>query len=411
MEEKASKRPFSEVELSPEKQVGEMDMGAMRALLCEFGLNTIKQELKEEIQGFKNSVEDAKKTGKEAKTLAEGNKAELELVKVELEHVKRQLQAEHDYRLKNESQSRRSNLRFYGISEAEGENDGKCEDIIIDIVQQKLEIDISHSSIERCHRLGPKRPHTTRPIIVKFTLFKDKDKIWRNKKKLQGTQIFLKEDFPPEIEQRRSRLMPVYLAALRDRHYGKVSLVVDKLFINGNMYTVNNLHQLPPPLRLENIATKSNDDAVWFWRRESPFSNHHACNFMEKGIAYNCTEQYLMYAKAKQFGDDSAADKIMKSNNPVVQKQTKVANFHADLWKQTAPEVMKQALLLKFNQNPDLKKDLLATGEKMIAEASPHDEFWGCGFGMNHPDVGDPKKWTGTNMLGKCLMDVRREIK
>ncbi len=51
------------------------------------------------------------------------------------------------------------------------------------------------------------------------------------------------------------------------------------------------------------------------------------------------------------------------------------------------------------------------TGTKQLGEASPNDRYFGCGLGMNDPDVGDVTKWTGQNLLGKALMEVRTELK
>ena len=72
---------------------------------------------------------------------------------------------------------------------------------------------------------------------------------------------------------------------------------------------------------------------------------------------------------------------------------------------------MTLALYAKFSQNPDLKAKLVATGEKVLVEASPNDKIWGIGLRPNDPNVQDPTLWKGENLLGKCLMVVRGLIK
>ncbi len=67
------------------------------------------------------------------------------------------------------------------------------------------------------------------------------------------------------------------------------------------MYTLVTLNRPPHYLRPENLATKSNDAAVWFYRSASTFSNHSVRAFKEDGISYNCSEQYLMSHKADLF--------------------------------------------------------------------------------------------------------------
>ncbi len=73
-------------------------------------------------------------------------------------------------------------------------------------------------------------------------------------------------------------------------------------------------------------------------------------------------------------------------------------------------EVMKTGLLAKFTTDGPLKEDLLNTGNKLIAEASPFDLFWGTGCGLCDPGLKDSKNWKGKNM-GKLLMSIHEELK
>ncbi|KAI3331702.1 DUF1768-domain-containing protein [Xylariaceae sp. AK1471] len=52
---------------------------------------------------------------------------------------------------------------------------------------------------------------------------------------------------------------------------------------------------------------------------------------------------------------------------------------------------------------------LLATGKRELVEASPFDRIWGIGFAAKSAE-GKRQKW-GTNLLGKCLMEVREEFR
>ena len=258
--EKGAKRLHSD--LTPPK-AGEMDMGtgvmaAMKNMLHEvlqgYGLDTIKKD----IVDLKHSVENASVIGEEAKAIASENKTELVKLRIELEQTKQQLKLERDARLRNECQSRRSNLRFYGFPEVDKETDSMCEATILECINKDLRQNIDDMKIERSHRLGPKGRYP-RPIIVKFSFYKDRELVWGAKKNLKGTNYFMKEDFPPEIEKKRNILLPVFLAAKRDKTLGNVSLVMDKLYINKNLYTSDTIHRLPLHLRPENLATRQND--------------------------------------------------------------------------------------------------------------------------------------------------------
>jgi hypothetical protein len=72
-----------------------------------------------------------------------------------------------------------------------------------------------------------------------------------------------------------------------------------------------------------------------------------------------------------------------------------------------------KGVYLKFkisDKTEILCKELLATGESEIVEASKSDTVWGVGMSVkdarNH--TGD---WPGQNLLGKALMEVRAQLK
>ena len=48
---------------------------------------------------------------------------------------------------------------------------------------------------------------------------------------------------------------------------------------------------------------------------------------------------------------------------------------------------------------------LLATGKRVIVEASPSDKIWGIGRSVEEAQRGMP--WRGSNLLGEALMHVR----
>ena len=60
--------------------------------------------------------------------------------------------------------------------------------------------------VERTHRTG--KPTTSpgdrpRPIVAKFLRFKDKVAVLERAKNLRGTYIFLNEDYPEAVRQKR----------------------------------------------------------------------------------------------------------------------------------------------------------------------------------------------------------------
>lgn len=65
----------------------------------------------------------------------------------------------------------------------------------------------------------------------------------------------------------------------------------------------------------------------------------------------------------------------------------------------------------KFSQNPRLRDFLLATGEKVLVEASPYDQVWSIGMSAEDERAKAPRQWAGTNWLGWCLMEARDRLR
>jgi ribA/ribD-fused uncharacterized protein len=59
-----------------------------------------------------------------------------------------------------------------------------------------------------------------------------------------------------------------------------------------------------------------NGNFTFFFRKESPFSNWYPATFTVKGITFCCVEQFMMYCKARLFGDLETAAKIMGTLDP-----------------------------------------------------------------------------------------------
>jgi len=162
----------------------------------------------------------------------------------------------------------------------------------------------------------------------------------------------------------------------------------------------------------------TNEDFIFFWGHTPDkrgmisaccLSQWWMCDFSENGKKFNCAEQYMMYNKAVTFGDSEYAEKIMKSSD---QKQIKdygrmVRNFDPEVWDSVKTDIVVKGNMLKFSQNPELKKYLTGTGYKILVEASPYDKLWGIGMQKGAKGCTVPAMWNGENLLGFALMEVR----
>ena len=90
----------------------------------------------------------------------------------------------------HEQYSRRNFLLIHGIEE---DKDGITDDMVVNMLQDKLELEISKKYIDRCHRIGKPSPRKKRPIIAKFVRYNDRHKAYSNKKRLKDSGISITE--------------------------------------------------------------------------------------------------------------------------------------------------------------------------------------------------------------------------
>lgn len=155
---------------------------------------------------------------------------------------------------------------------------------------------------------------------------------------------------------------------------------------------------------------------TFFWHEDEEngvFSQWYPASFTVEGITYQTCEQYMMAKKALLFDDIRYYCCIMEEPDPQKCKKLgkKVRNFDGPTWDRCCEEIVYHANLAKFSQNPELKAALLATGDTILAEASPKDKIWGIGHAATDPIACTPAAWKGKNLLGKALMRVREELR
>lgn len=155
---------------------------------------------------------------------------------------------------------------------------------------------------------------------------------------------------------------------------------------------------------------RKNQEIIFFYQSSHPFSNFYPATFPADERLFHCAEQYIMYRKAKHFKDIAILEKIMQVHTPKECKQLgrQVRNFDENAWASIRPEVAYSALLYKFRAHNKLMLLLLATGDALLAEASPQDRIWGIGYSAETAPK-DMQMW-GENILGKALMKVRQDL-
>ena len=75
-------------------------------------------------------------------------------------------------------------------------------------------------------------------------------------------------------------------------------------------------------------------------------------------------------------------------------------------------EYMKYVNIAKFKQYPELALRLLQTGDAVLGAWETYDnDHIGIGIDMNSPTAKNPATWTGENVVGKILMEIRALLK
>jgi len=120
-----------------------------------------------------------------------------------------------------------------------------------------------------------------------------------------------------------------------------------------------------------------------------------------------------MIQKAKLFGDEEIAKRMAATTDPKEHKALgrQARGFDGEKWNESKLRIVEEGNWFKFTDSKDaeeLKKQLLATGEREIVEASPMDKIWGIGYGAKNAEK-NREKW-GQNLLGIALMNVRKRL-
>lgn len=164
------------------------------------------------------------------------------------------------------------------------------------------------------------------------------------------------------------------------------------------------------------IVIANSTEPVLFFKPEQPYgfmSNWWPSPFTIDNVLFPTTEHHMMVMKALLMGDQAMARTILNTKSPSAVKGLgkKVKNFSPQLWDTHKFEIVLTGNMAKFTQHPDLKQQLLATGDRIIAEASPYDKIWGIGMAPTDSRARNPANWKGQNLLGRILMEVRSRLR
>lgn len=340
------------------------------------------------------SVEEMKKALEETrKDIAEVNvlKEEIYCVKVQNQILSERITSQEDY-------SRRDNMIVSGLKE---NRDEVCRKVAIDFLKEAFNMD--NVDIVRTHRLGGGDHH--RKLIIRFKNHADKEHVMKNRRVLKDKKpgVYVDDDFSQETARRRGSLLPV-LRELK-KIDPKAHLRGDKIFSRGRLYSHRQLYDLPIDPHV--ACTESSGEVTVFSGTYSKLSNLYFHPFDLEGRQWHSVEHYYQHSKALAAGDSNAAREIRMTTDPLEAMARGKPVKPGPSWEKDGPMIMKKAQRAKF-AIPPLGLALRNT-KKTIAEGT-RNGFWGIGIAKNNRDCFVVQKWTGKNMAGETLMQIREEI-
>ena len=301
--------------------------------------------------------------------------------------------------------NKRRNILIDGVQESQGEN---TMDIALDIMLN-LDKELKRDDIDFTQRIF--RPgNKTKPILVVMKSVARRDSIMRNKKSLKShknlSKIWLNDDSNPMIRKQKLESRTVVRHAISKGFEAKQR--GSGVVLNGRYYNRENLNQLPDEIKLSTTKTREDEHTVGFQGKHAPLSNMYPCKIVVDGKDHKSAEHYIQYTKVMLVNLTELAQKISDTPCPYTAKSIG-GSVQIDIWNNVGEDVVKQAIRYKYQQNPHLKKILLATGTKTIIECTP-DLKWGAGIALDSKLFGTGK-YPGSNVTGHSLQEARVEFR
>lgn len=143
-------------------------------------------------------------------------------------------------------------------------------------------------------------------------------------------------------------------------------------------------------------------EVIYFYSTQGEygcFSNFSRHGFELDGKYWKTSEHYF---QAQKFAGTAYEEQVRLASTA---KQAAALGRRRDFplrhdWEQVKDDVMRRAVLRKFETHADIHTTLLATGDRDLIENAPGDYYWGCG-----------KDGTGQNRLGQILMETRAKLR
>ena len=142
-------------------------------------------DLTSSVEFLTSKFDELERERKEKDELINSLQIEVSSLKVEVKNLEKKADDQEQY-------SRRNCLLIHGLTETKTED---TDEMVLDVINNKLNIEMSQISIDRSHRLRKRKGPGQKPraIIVKFTQYKDRHHVFRNKNLLKAPVFLLQK--------------------------------------------------------------------------------------------------------------------------------------------------------------------------------------------------------------------------
>ena len=128
------------------------------------------------------------------------------------------------------------------------------------------------------------------------------------------------------------------------------------------------------------------------------FSNFSRHGFELDGVYWPTSEHYFQAQKFAGTLDVEEIRKAKTSKQAAEMGRQRSRPLRGD-WETIKDDIMRRAVLRKFETHADIRAILLETGDEPLVENAPKDYYWGGGA-----------DGSGKNKLGHILMEVRANL-
>ena len=343
---------------------------------------------------------------------------------------------------------KRRNLIFEGLL---GDNEDEIKSNIIQLAKV-IGVVLFASEIEMVVRLKRRDERDVRPgpVVATFARIVHRDGIIMKKRGLMDieglTQVFVNAD--ESLQVRRAKAMLRKAAFIARTEGAGVEARHDRIRINEDIYTVDDVHTLPQKYtasKMESLGavgggTDAKDDEgvhmqteqiagpppkpskfvirpgenMRISKRGLLFSGPSAfpLNLAKYPISYNdkscdSKEQAYQWQKAVDNSEEEIAAEIKRATESFDIYYAGSDIVTSEVWKRNAPDLLAMLVIIKYEQHPELLDRLISTYPKRLIEASLSKRRGG-GAPINSPVYGDLEKpLPGSNVFGDTATNYR----